>query len=136
MGKQLQNIKKVQMSDKLKEESVNDFVYSVDGELFSDYDYVVSELEVYEPGIFTVWRGESREINHLDFINGDSIIESIQDSCLDEHGEYAEHYLAELKDNEVPELEQLISEWLIKKTGNPKFFGVHNLKKVKINTER
>ena len=113
-----------------------DLVYSIDGERFYHLDEVMKTLKGdYEPGKHKIKCGTPKKLHHSEFINGDHLVESIQESCFDEHGEYAEDYLSNLKDGDIKELEQLIANFLTKKVGDIKFFSVENIKTVEVSTE-
>ena len=107
---------------------MNEYVYSLDGEIFYPLDVFVGILESeYEPGRHKVERGVPKKLKHFDFISGGRIIESIQENCWDERGEYAEDYLNDLTDADKTELEDRIANWLEEKVGEIKFFGVEDV---------
>jgi hypothetical protein len=112
------------------------FVYSEDGEIFTTYDKVISDLELmYGPGRYEIYRGIRVDVSHKNFINGEEIICNIQEKCWGDHLEYADDYLIDLKNNAAKELEALIDNWLISKTGKPSFYHVTDIAMVEIDVE-
>jgi len=111
----------------------DNYVYSLDGEIFYPLDIFVGILESeYEPGKYKVEKGIPKKLEHSDFISGGRIIESIQENCWDENGEYAEDYLDGITDADKTELENVIADWLEGKVGEIKFFGVEDVEESEV----
>ena len=112
---------------------MNEYVYSLDGEIFYPLDVFVGILESeYEPGRHKVERGVPKKLNHFDFISGGKIIELIQENCWDERGEYAEDYLTSITEKDKQELENVIADWLEGKVSEIKFFGVEDVEESEV----
>lgn len=110
-----------------------EFVYSLDGEHFEEWDavkdYVDSE---YEPGErVTVYKGRPVELSHYDHVRPiiHRFVESIQEHAYDEDGDYAEDYLTDLPDTEElnDELAEIVTEWLNKHAKRPGYHRVDDI---------
>ena len=113
-------------------------VYSTNEEEFYDYDYILDDLK--DLGHTTgdtveIYQGDAIPMKHSNFIFPDHIIESIQEWAYDEVGDYAEGYLEGLTDADKKELEELIEEFLVKKTGQPNLNAIKNIKRVEATVE-
>ena len=85
--------------------------WSANGENYhSDIDSVIDELEVGQ----TIYEGVKKAPNVKDWVSADSIIEDIQTSCWDDHGEWAEDFLGDVSPEAKEELEVLVAAWVMK----------------------
>ena len=109
-------------------------VYSADEEEFVDYDTALfratADPEIKPGDTVTLVEGDEVPADHSQFVNGDRLIEELQERAYDEYGEYAEDYLVDVGD--VAELEALIVGWLNEHAKPPTFYRVDNMREISV----
>lgn len=120
---------------------MTEYVYSFDNEQYYELEYfedMILELcedsETSKNADMEIYKAEKVLRTHASFINANSILETISQNAYDEAGEYAESYcdsIDYLSSDKVKELEQLINDFFDKHIGQPNFYTVKNVMKIK-----
>lgn len=108
------------------------YCYSLnDEEYYEDLCYVLDMARDDE--LDSIYEGEQVPHKHSDFIRPHYIIEQIQERAFDTVAEeIAREYLDTLSDIDIEELGEVISNFLDKKVGPPKFYAIKNAKLVPV----
>ena len=72
-----------------------EFIYSLDGERFDEYDNIMEEIyNTYEVGEkIAISKGRPKKITHWDFVKDMDLIGSLIDMATDEDGDFSDDYL-------------------------------------------
>lgn len=114
-------------------------IHSANNELFHDYGIdesiyqIISDGEVEDGDIITVYEGEKHGLKISDYINLSYLFENISENAYSAlGGEYgSDSYLENLTDKMCEELVGEINKWADKHKLQPTFFGVKNIKEIK-----
>lgn len=124
-----------------------EFLYSYDDEIYYEsldeifdnyWDEIVERFDDPDVEQVTLYKGEKDVYTHKSFLNGYTIIEDSQERVYDYALEsIAEDYLENYKctEEDIEELEELISNWLTKKFGKVDFWGIKNCREFKLTRE-
>lgn len=106
-----------------------EIAYSADGsEYHLDLYSVLDELRdggetAQEVELF---RADVERPSHGDFVKADWLIEQAQSAAFDNFGEWSDDYLADMSEEQMAELTNVITNWLNKNVKAPAFYGVKN----------
>ena len=110
--------------------------YSVDGWWYFDFDEVEQILKYeFGPGEHVVYCGIRHRAKHSDFIFVNNILDQIKESAWNEHEEFAEGYLENLKSSDMAELGEIIADFLTERTGEPSFYSVYGIKRIRVQID-
>lgn len=120
---------------------MSEIYYSTDEEIYNYDDIREAAEDIFsyadskagDEGI--IYQGESKSFQASDFVRT-NILEEMQESAYAELGEHAEDYLNDVnKDQEKElqdEIESVVNLWASKHKLHPSFYGIKNVKEIKI----
>ena len=112
--------------------------YSLNEEEYHDFDYIMDRInDDYPKGQeVTVYKGESVQWHHKDFINVTTLLEDMSEAAYEEAGELAEDYYPDgISKEKQEELLNLIAKWCDENIEKPKFWTVKNVVKDTVISE-
>ncbi len=117
---------------------MTEYFYSTDEELYQYesigdvVDHINSETDT--PIGATYWRGEKKELTHVECIDIDAFLEMCDERAYDEIGEIYDNCFADVTEEEKMELGELITAWA-KKRVNMRFWKVVNVQEMRLTAE-
>lgn len=111
---------------------MKELAYSLDESLYEDYDSIFDQIEGEDGNREFVYVGEKIKQTHSNFLDIDSLFESMGKQAYEVGDEWSEDYLDnELKEHKV-NLEKIILEYMDKNITQPNFFLIKNVKKITV----
>lgn len=106
--------------------SIPEYVYSLDGEWFEEFDVIQDQVnDDAEPGEkVSGYRGTPIQVDHADHVKHLKIVELLQELAYDEDGEAAENYLMDFDDEKEDQLKDVIIKWMDNNIKKPGYFRV------------
>jgi hypothetical protein len=97
-----------------------DYIYSHDGEYWGSGDYECAleqlveaiDIDEIELGTTSIQRGIRRAYNPSEFIDADSIIDTMKERAYEVAGEHSEDFLSEVTKEQIKEFDKVLGEWL------------------------
>lgn len=110
-----------------------EYCYSTDEEMFNHESIgdVIDYIDLENPVGATYWRGEKKELTHVDCIDVDSFLEQCDERAYEEIGEVYDNCFSDVGEDAKKELSNLIEAWA-KKHVTIRFWKVLNIKEMKI----
>ena len=113
--------------------------YSLNGDDFQEGCASEALQALHDDGQLTLGTeyrlGVSDKPDPADFFDVDHLIEQMQERAYDVGGEFAEDYLADLTEEQVKNLRQVVNAWLSSVNPHVNFFSVKQIQTFKVTQE-
>jgi hypothetical protein len=116
------------------------FVYSTNGaDGWDELDSIKEDiLDLDGPGIYTIYRGETRKPDIANFIHADYLIEPVSDYLYYEYGEFSENFTSMIEtdtDELRKDLIEVFQRHIERRGAKLDFYTVHSIEEVRVTVE-